>query len=107
MHGDPPDFMALVTIFILSAAGAGYSLSESTVDRTRLQAAGYVAFRVALAFFFSVTISRWVQHYLDWASPIYTLVPIAFCIGMVDTLIRLAKPYWERFVDKFLPENKP
>jgi hypothetical protein len=126
MHTDPPDFMALVmifiatltstemahqvgpwaTIFILSSAGAGYSLSESTIDRTRLEAAGYVAFRIALAFFFSITIARWVQHYIEFATPIYTVVPIAFCIGAIDTLIRIGKPYWGRLVDKFLPEQK-
>jgi len=120
---EPIDFMALVMVFvafltnkeiaaqigpyativILSCAGAGYSLSESETVRNRTQTCWYVLYRVGLAFFFSVTIAKGVQHFFPWAEPIYTVVPVAFCIGLMDTIKRWVSPYWDRIIDKWLP----
>ena len=70
-------------IVVLASAGASLSLSGHEDQFTYWRAILYVWVRIMVAVVLTVTLAELLEKVVPWASPRYTLVPLAFGIGWI------------------------
>jgi len=70
-------------VIVLALAGSGLALTSYEKAMTAFESCRYVAIRVLLAVTLTVSVAELLQAVMPWAKPRYTLLPIAFGIGMI------------------------
>lgn len=70
-------------VFVLAIAGSGLALSSNDKVMTAFESVRYVAIRVLLAVTLTVSVAELLQAVIPWAKPRYSMLPIAFGIGMI------------------------
>jgi len=70
-------------IFVLACAGAALSLSGTPTQMSYGRALLYIGIRILVAVVLTVSMAELLQKIVPWASPRYTLTPIAFAIGWI------------------------
>ena len=70
-------------IIVLACAGAALSLSGTQGQLKYTNALLYIGIRAMVAIVLTVTLAELLQKVVPWASPRYTLTPIAFAIGWI------------------------
>ena len=68
-------------IVMLATAGAFLALSSDPEPRSNWAALNFISVRVFVAVVLTVSVAELFHRLLPWATPRYTLIPIAFLIG--------------------------
>lgn len=100
---EPHDFIALViaimaaitskevanligpyaAVIVLALAGSGLALSSYDKVLSAFESFRYVMVRMLLAVTLTVSVAELLQAVIPWAKPRYSMLPIAFGIGMI------------------------
>jgi hypothetical protein len=100
---EPHDFIALViaimaaitskevanligpyaAVIVLALAGSGLALSSYDKVMSAFESLRYVLVRMLLAVTLTVSVAELLQAVIPWAKPRYSMLPIAFGIGMI------------------------
>ena len=100
---EPHDFIALViaimaaitskevanligpyaAVIVLALAGSGLALSSYDKVLSAFESFRYVLVRMLLAVTLTVSVAELLQAVIPWAKPRYSMLPIAFGIGMI------------------------
>ena len=78
-------------VIVLAVAGSGLALSSNDKMMTAWESARYAAIRVLLAVTLTVSVAELLEAVMPWLKPRYTMLPIAFGIGMIKDYPALMK----------------
>jgi len=77
-----------IAIVVAATMAAGWALSRAG-ELTGYQSLKFIVLRVGTAILFAVTLANLIALVAPWAAPRWTMVPIAFIIGLVKDVEEL------------------